>query len=445
MDASDLPPELQEMLREHAMPPAFSDDSLALSFTDANRDRLRYVAMSGKWYEWTGTVWREDTTLHVFSLARDLCRGVAAKANESCRSLASSKTVNAVVSLARADRRTATRLEQWDSNPLLLNTPDGTIMLETGAIRDHEPADYITMSTSVGPGGECPLWHAFLDRVTDGDLTLQAYLQRAAGYFLTGLTTAHALFFLFGLGANGKSVFINTLTGIMADYYTTAPMGMLVASRNERHPTELAGLVGKRLVTAIETEQGTRWDEAKVKALTGGDTIPARFMRQDYFIFVPRFKLLIAGNHKPALNSVDEAMRRRFNLVPFTVTIPEGERDEELGNRLKEEWPGILQWAVTGCVEWRKEGLNPPPKVTEATQEYLDSQNTIKNWLSECTMPEASGEERSSDLFASWKVWCDENGERAGSNRSFSQSLKGLGVTSSHDRTGTVFYGLRKL
>src|SRR5262249_8675645 len=143
----------------------------------------------------------------------------------------------------------------------------------------------------------------------------------------TGLTREHALFFLYGLGANGKSVLLNTVIGILGEYHRTAPIEMLLASKHDRHPTELAGLVGRRLVTATETEQGKRWAEAKIKVLTGGDTISARFMCKDFFEFAPKFKLVIAGNHKPSLNTVDEAMRRRFNLIPSTVTIPPHERD----------------------------------------------------------------------------------------------------------------------
>ena len=173
------------------------------------------------------------------------------------------------------------------------------------------------------------------------------------GYALTGITREHALFFLYGTGANGKSVFLNTVSGIMADYATTAPIETFIASRDERHPTDIAGLQGARLVTAFETEDGRRWAESKLKALTGGDRVAARFMRQDFFEFVPQFKLLIAGNHKPRLRAVDEAMRRRFNLVPFTVTIPEPERDKDLAEKLRDEWPGILRWMVERCLAWQ--------------------------------------------------------------------------------------------
>ena len=154
------------------------------------------------------------------------------------------------------------------------------------------------------------------------------------------------MFFAYGTGANGKSRFTDALAGLMGDYHTTAPIETFIASNVDRHPTDLAGLMGARLVTAVETEQGRRWAEAKIKTITGGDRVKARFMRQDFFEYVPQFKLLTVGNHKPGLRAVDEAMRRRMNLLPFVVTIPPAERDSQLGEKLRAEWPGILGWAI---------------------------------------------------------------------------------------------------
>jgi len=196
--------------------------------------------------------------------------------------MASSKTVAAVKTMAESDRKHATHSDEWDADPWLLNTPTCTVDLRTGEKREHSPDDYITRITSVGPDGECPNWLAFLDRVTDGNKELQAYLQRVVGYALTGTTSEHALFFLYGTGANGKSVFLNTIKGILAEYQKTAPIETFIESHNDKHPTDLAGLRGARLVTAVETEQGRRWAESKIKTLTGGDHVSARFMRQDW-------------------------------------------------------------------------------------------------------------------------------------------------------------------
>jgi putative DNA primase/helicase len=253
----------------------------------------------------------------------------------------------------------------------------GRHRLRTGELRDHQPSDYMTKITAVEPSGACPLWRASLNRIFAGDAELIAYVQRVAGYTLTGSTSEHAMFFGFGTGANGKSVFINTISRILGDYHRTAAIETFTASKFARHPTDLAGLRGARLVTAIETEEGRRWDEAKIKTLTGGDRISARFMRQDYFEFGPQFKLLMAGNHKPSLRSVDESMRRRMNLLPFSVTIPPGERDRDLPEKLKAEWQEILRRMIKGCLEWQSIGLDPPPAVRDATAAYLEAEDTV--------------------------------------------------------------------
>ena len=195
--------------------------------------------------------------------------------------------------------------------------------------------------------------------MTGGDQELMPTFSAMVGYCLTGVTIEHALFFLYGTGANGKSVFVTTLAMILGDYATNAPMDTFMETRSDRHPTDLAGLRGARFVSSIETEQGRRWAESKLKALTGGDKISARFMRQDFFEYVPQFKLVIAGNHKPTIRSIDEAMRRRLHLIPFTVTIPPERRDRKLTEKLLRERDGILAWAVEGCLDWQRMGLNP--------------------------------------------------------------------------------------
>jgi putative DNA primase/helicase len=212
---------------------------------------------------------------------------------------------------------------------------------------------------------------ALPDRVTGSDSELITYERRVLGYALTGIVREHALFFGYGTGANGKSVLLSTVAGILGDYHKTAPIETFTASNVDRHPTDLAMLRGARLVTATETEEGRQWAESRIKSLTGGDRVSARFMRQDFFEFMPQFKLVIAGNHKPSLRSVNEAIRRRFNLVPFTVTIPVEERDLNLRDKLKAEWPGILRWLVDGCLAWQREGLSAPAAVRNATSAYL--------------------------------------------------------------------------
>ena len=429
--------------------PLFSEEFLALEFSDRYATDLRYVSSWGRWMRWNGCRWEMDDTLAVYDLARAICRMAAtewaAEKPSAASRLASAATVAAVERLARADRRHAAKIEQWDADPWLLNTPRGTVELRIGNLRAHRRDDYITKLTAVGPAGEsssCDLWLEFLDRVTDHDVELQQFLQRMFGYALTASTREHALFFFHGGGANGKTVFVSTVGGILGDYAKIASTSTFTANNAEQHPTDLAGLRGARLVIATETEQGSRWAEAKIKALTGGDRIAARFMRQDFFEFVPQFKLIISGNHKPGLSSVDEAIRRRLFLVPFTVTIPPADRDSELCEKLKQEWPAILRWGIEGCLAWQCEGLNPPAVVRAATQQYLDTEDRLAAWLADRCLVGVGCEAPVSDLFSSWRAWCEALNEKPGSAKRFSQALESRGFRPYRTARARLFEGI---
>lgn len=415
--------------------PSLSEDALALEYAERYEAAYRYVAAWGHWYRYDGSCWRKDATLEAFDRARVICREAAA-GKAANRKLASAKTVAAVVQLARADRRMAATTDQWDSDPWLLNTPESTVDLRTGKQHPHFAAHYITKQTAITPSGQCPLWLDFLDRVTAGNDDEQDFLQRVAGYALTGSTRDHAMFFVHGSGANGKSVFLNTLAGIAGDYSRSAPMETFTASSSDRHPTELAMLRGARLVTAVETEEGRRWAESRIKALTGGDPIAARFMRQDFFEYVPQFKLLIAGNHKPSLRAVDEAIRRRLHLIPFTVTIPEDERDEDLPEKLKAEWPGIIQWMVDGARQWFDQGLSPPQTVKDATAAYLDNEDAMAQWMDECCTTDPNLTGKVGDLFKSWSDWATAANEHVGTKRGFGDNLETRGYPRAKDTSG---------
>jgi len=321
-----------------------------------------------------------------------------------------------------------------------------TYDLRTGIAHDPNPLDYITKHTgchSAPAGTPHPLWTAFLDRVTNHKKELQAFLQRWCGYCCTGETTEHVFVFVYGTGANGKGTFINTIADVLGDYATTAHVGTFLASRNEHHPTDLAKLRGARLVIAQETEKGRRWDETKIKALTGGDKIAARFMRQDFFDFEPKFKLLISGNHKPRLSNVDEAIRRRLLIIPFTVQIPLAERDPQLRNKLRAEWPAILRWMIDGCLQWQKLGLAPPDIVRTATAEYFADQDTVGQWLDECTEQNLNALTRSMELFASWKAWTENRQIRTGNVQNLSESLVARNFKKARNNAGQKgFYGL---
>ena len=407
-----------------------TEDALALAFTRRYHRDWRYVAAWGRWLVWDGHRWRTEDTLAATDLIRSVCRHAAVHADNPkiAAKLASSGTVGGVERLARADRRHAATTAEWDADPWLLNTPGGVVDLKTGRQRAHDRADRMTKITTATPGGDCPIWRQFLVEITGGDAELQAYLQRMVGYCLTGVTSAHALFFLYGTGANGKSVFANVVSTILGDYASTASMDTFVETRGDRHPTDLAGLRGARFVTAIETEQGRRLNESKVKAITGGDKISARFMRQDFFEYTPQFKPVIVGNHKPTIRNIDEAMKRRMHLIPFTVTIPPERRDGNLTDKLLAERDGILAWAVAGCLVWQREGLKPPASVVSATEEYFESEDALGRWLDERCVREANAKSLTAELFGDWKQWADSAGEFIGSQRRFSDLLITRGV-----------------
>jgi putative DNA primase/helicase len=410
-----------------APPKAVTEDSAALEFAERYRDDLRFDHNVGKWFRWNGKVWECEHTKLAFEWSRQLARELAGTSLGKNRQLSRTTFAAGVERFAQADRAFAVTSEIWDGDPWLLNTRSGTVDLRSGVQWPHKRDNYMTRIAGAAPGGTAPTWLAFLARVTGGNQELIDYLQRMCGYCLTGSTQEHALFFLYGTGANGKSTFLNGITRALGDYHRAAPIETFTASQTDRHPTDLAGLRGARLVTAIETEEGRRWAESRIRTLTGGDPISARFMRQDFFEYVPQFKLVFAGNHKPSLRSVDEAIRRRFNLIPFTVTIPPEQRDKELGDKLQKELPGILARMIAGCRSWQKRGLDPPKVVTDATAAYLENEDAIAAWIEDCCEREPQAFAARDTLFRSWTEWAGLNGEHAGSNKRFIAILEARG------------------
>jgi P4 family phage/plasmid primase-like protien len=370
---------------------ALTEDGIALAFAAQYGDRLRYCHDEGKWYLWDGAIWRREGTRRAFDWARAVCREMAKKGLEQSKTLGKAVTAAAVERFAQADRAFAVTTETWDRDPMLLGTPGGTVNLDGGHLQDARRTDYITKAAAVTPisDGEfdpfldCAIWLRYLEDTTGGDPGLIRFLQQWFGYCLTGRTSEHALLFIYGPGGNGKSVLINTLANILGDYATNAAMDILMASRFEKHSTDLAMLRGARMVMASETEEGRSWAEARIKAMTGGDRITARFMRQDNVQYTPQFKLTLVGNHKPVLHNVDDAMKRRFNIVSFERK-PE-RPDPDLEAKLREEWPGILAWAIRGCVDWQANGLVRPGVVLQATAEYFAAQDTFQQWQEECS------------------------------------------------------------
>jgi putative DNA primase/helicase len=419
-------------------PPAVSDTEFALAdeFIDKHKADLRYVSKFGKWQVWHGTGWKEDETVRVFDLARRICKRAAAnKEKPVAKAISKARTVAAVETLARSHPSVAATVDQWDTHPMKFNVVSGTIDLTTGIVMPHNPLDYITKIAACDvaqAGAAHPQWTKFLNHIMAGDSDLIAFLRRYMGYCLTGQTREHSFVFGHGGGANGKGTFINTFVNIFGDYATISNTETFTESHNERHTTEIAKLRGARLVVAQEVEEGKQWNETRIKAVTGGDKLTARFMRQDDFEFFPQFKLFMMGNNQPTLRNVDEAMRRRLRLVPFTVTIPEADRDHDLAEKLKAEWPAILRWAVDGCLEWQRIGLAPPAAVRDATNEYFAEQDTFSMWLDDaCTIKAGDGDlqERAADLYESWATYSTNGGGSKPSMKSFSTKMTARGFS----------------
>jgi P4 family phage/plasmid primase-like protien len=419
-----------------------TEDSLALSFV-RREPHLRYVALWNQWLGWKSYRWTPDSTLETFDLIRQHVRSEVPTEKKFLKAT----SVSAIEKLARADRRYAATVDQWDAQDELLNTPDGPVNLQSGLMQDPDPSLYMSKSTLVAPKGGALRWQTFLDEVTGGDVDYQLFLQRVIGYCAGGSTHEHAMFFLYGAGGNGKGIFLNTLQAVMGEYAKTAPMETFTDSISDRHPTDMAMLQGARMVFAQETESGRAWAESKIKSLTGGDPISARFMRQDFFTFVPKFKLLISGNHMPQLKNVDEAMRRRLYLLPFTQTFEGKNRDPHLAETLKHEFEGILQWVVNGAMAYEDQGLAPLAVVREATRVYFEEEDIFELWLSECCLRDINAHANPTDLFNSYRCFTEQMEEPTETDRAFRQRLKKAGFMrgSSSAKGGRYWQGLKLL
>ena len=423
----------------------FSDDTLAAMFVDREGADWRHVAAWNTWFRWTGLSWQRDETNRIREQVRQACRAAAQacdKPNE-VRRICSDKTISAVARIAASDPSIATRTSELDAHPMLLNTPAGVIDLETGEVQDHDRELLLTQMTAASLGSGCPRWIQFLDEITDGDVELQSYLQRLAGYLLTGATSEQMFAFFYGAGANGKSVFIQTLAFVLGDYAATATLDAFMASSNTRHLTELAGLRGARMVVVPETDPGRAWAEGRIKSVTGGETIRANFMHRDHFEFVPQFKLIVAGNHRPSLTSTGEAMQRRLHLVPFDVTIPAEKRDIQLVDKLQKERDGILGWMLDGSAAWREQGLAPPLLILSAAASYFAEEDLVRQWIEETCETGSHCKATAQSLFASWSTWAEAAGHPKGTKKTLGEALRQKGFTSGKVMRTRGWFGLR--
>jgi putative DNA primase/helicase len=405
-------------------------EEMVSAFERQYETMLRYLPKRTCWFEWKGGLWQEDLTALNKSLTLMASIGKERSNMKDRQKIDSYSMISAVEKLARQSPVFAMSINAFDSDPWMLNTPGGIVDLQKFATRPAEPKDYCTKITSVAPdfSATCPMWDAFLHEITNGDPKLVAYLMRFGGYCLTGSTQEQVMFFLYGTGQNGKGVFLRTLQKLMGSYATQASLDAFTASAYEKHSEALACLHGARLVVTSETEQGKSWDEAKIKSITGGDTIRARFMNRDSFEYIPTYKIAVSGNYKPNIKNVDEAIVRRQQIIPFTFKISDAEKVGDFEDYLcANEGGAILAAFIRGCVAWQESSLSPPHAVTNATALYIADEDTFAEWVNNsCVRTPEPPEHRqqSSSLYADWVEFASKNGEKPGSNKAFKARLE---------------------
>lgn len=397
---------------------------------------LRYCYPWQSWLAWDGLRWHRDADGELLRRAKETTRGIytearsetdeqkrQALAKHAVRSEGSSK-VNAMIYLAQSEPGIPVQPDTLDSDPWLLNVLNGTLDLRTGKLLPHHRNRLCTKLAPVSykKDATCPLWLQFLRDIMNGNQALINFLQRAVGYSLTAFTQERALFFLHGTGRNGKTTFLETLQAILGDYAEAAEFSsFLVLKHDNNIRNDIAKLKGARFVSSIETKEGSRFDVSTVKQLTGGDTITARFLYGEFFNFRPVFKLWLAANHKPAIRDTTDSTWDRVKLIPFLVRF--NRPDLQLPKKLKAELPGILTWAVQGCLEWQQFGLGEPAEVIEATKAYRIEMDVLAGFLADCCILHPNAESTAKELYEAYKTWCENNGETAISQRMFGGRL----------------------
>ena len=421
-DLDDVPPSQVHSEGGDGPPPdpiaprTLTDDANALRLVDVHGATIRRVADMAAWWAWTGATWQRDhDSAHVRESARALARKLpetSAKAKAHKRNSLSSAGISGCVRVAESDPRISVRATDLDAHPLLLNTRSGVVDLRTGDIHPADPGLLLTRITATGIDLDAgdkprhPRWTAFLAETFGDDDELIGYVQRLAGLALIGEVREHVLPFFYGVGANGKTVLLLVLQGLLGSadvggYAIAAPDGFLMAGRDGAHPTEIARLRGARLLVCSEQTSGRRFDEAKVKRLTGGDVLTGRFMRGDFFDFTPSHLTVIASNHLPQVREGGPSFWRRVRLIPFTHVVPEHRRDPDLAARILDaEGPAVLGWAAHGARAVLEHGLADPARVRAATEDYRISEDALASFVRDACL---LGEHH----------WCDVGALRA--------------------------------
>lgn len=456
----------QLTLRDVYNPAKATDLGNAERLISGSDGKIKYSSTRG-WYAWEGRYWIPEESivkqLYHDRVVKNLYAEVEASYAESDADLTralndwakkseSTRVMSSTLAMAACMPSVSVAAGEFDRDPMLFCCNNGTVDLKTGKLKPHNPADMITRISNVNfdPDAQCPLWRQFLTDIIPDPLVVE-YIQLAIGYCLTGMTTEQSMFILWGTGKNGKSVFSNILSSLIGGYSMETPPETLMRGRensNNAPTNDLARLSGARLVSANETEEGQCLAESKIKAMTGDDIIIARFLHKEFFEFRPQFKIWIRTNHKPKIRGTDTGIWRRVKLIPFNVCIPAEKQDPHLTSKLMAELPGILNWAVEGCVLWQHCGLKSPAAVEIATEEYRTSQDLIGIFLAEtCTIcpQKKSGYVKTRDLYKAYCDWCEEAGERPMPHRVLSIKLSERGFVKrrAFHSSITVWDGLR--
>lgn len=387
---------------------------------------VRYCHAWGKWLIWDDRRWKIDESGAIMRKAKETTMSIYQEAGRAVdeterkelakwalRSEAASR-LRAMIELAESEPGIPVSPGELDVDDWLLNTRSGIIDLRTGELRPHTREAMLTKLAPVeyAPDAECPAWTAFLERIMDRNQELISFLQRAVGYALTGDTREEVIFLLYGTGANGKSTFLETMQVLLGDYARQADFSTFLLRQNETVRNDLARLAGVRFVSAVELEPGKRLSESVVKQVTGRDTVTARYLFQEYFEYKPKMKIFLACNHKPIIRGNDHAIWRRIRLIPFNVRIPDAEQDKDLDRKLRAELPGILAWAVRGCLEWQKQGLGKPEAVKDATDEYRGEMDVLGGFFEDRCVIGDGLRAVSSELYKEYLGWAQDSGIR---------------------------------
>lgn len=411
----------------------------ARAFIARHGKEIRFCPTEGQWYVWSGHMWEQDDTCIVDRLYQkfvdDLHDQAVREPLDQTRDAAirwwkqsaSNKGISAAMSLAKKQKQIIVTPDMFDRQDYMLNTESGLINLRTGELIEHDYQPMTKKVNSVYLGDTpCPRWEQFLSEITDNDLSIQDYMQNVLGSCLIGKSVEQAIFFLYGTGANGKSVFIETLSDLLGDYAITTDPSSLMRKNRDAVRNDLYRFKGARLVVGSEASGEQHVDEVMLKQLTGGDTIVARPLYKEFVSFRPTWTIVLRTNRLPQMDTNDNAIWRRVQVIPFNVQIPPDRQDKYLRSKLRAEFPGILAWLVKGCLAWQDGGLKIPDRVAIASTSARAEVDAIGLWERESLFFHKDADAPVSDLLSNFNAWATAYGvdERFKDVRVFARTLK---------------------